>query len=127
MTKSTRQFGNWGEHLAEKYLEERGFEILDRNFRKPCGEIDLICKKGEALHFIEVKTRNRASVEKFGLPQDAVTKLKQRKLIETAFAYLAESGNAERIAWQMDVVSIIYDRERGKARIGFIENAFGES
>lgn len=104
----------------------RGFSILDQNFRRRCGEIDIICRKDETLHFIEVKTRTEASISKFGPPQDAVTKAKQRKLIQTALTFFSESDFERNINWQMDVISIVYRERDRKARIYFIENAFGE-
>lgn len=126
MAKHNRQFGEWGERLAEDFLKSAGFEMLGRNFRKRCGEIDLICRKGGALHFVEVKTRTPESVARFGLPQEAVTKTKQRKLIETALTYLAENGSDGNTAWQIDVISVVR-RDRGaEPQIDFIENAFGE-
>ena len=55
MPSQKRKFGDVGELIAEKYLKERGYEIMDRNFRKTYGEIDLIAKKNGVLVFVEVK------------------------------------------------------------------------
>lgn len=52
------EFGKWGEDLAAKYLEERGFEILARNWRHERKEVDIIAQKEETLYFVEVKTRH---------------------------------------------------------------------
>jgi len=45
MPERNKKFGDWGERLAEDFLVKRGYEILERNFRKRCGEIDIICRK----------------------------------------------------------------------------------
>lgn len=59
MLSSTKQLGNLGEEMAAKYLKKQGYKILDRNFRyKSYGEIDIIAKRREDLHFIEVKNPN---------------------------------------------------------------------
>lgn len=126
MAKRNRQFGDWGERLAERYLSGRGYEVLSRNFQRRCGEIDLICRKDDSLHFVEVKTRTLRSVERFGPPQDAVTGAKRRKIIETARTYLSENGSDTDTAWQIDVVSIICTGREEEARINLIENAVGE-
>jgi putative endonuclease len=126
MAKRNRQFGDWGERLAERYLSDKGYEILGRNFQRRCGEIDLICHKDGSLHFVEVKTRTLRSVERFGPPQDAVTTAKRRKLIETALTYLSEKGDDGNTAWQIDVISIVYAGQKEEARLEFIENAVGE-
>lgn len=52
------EFGKWGEDLAAKYLEERGFEILERNWRHEHKEVDIIAQKDGTLYFVEVKTRH---------------------------------------------------------------------
>ncbi len=51
-------FGKWGEDLAAKYLEERDFEILERNWRHERKEVDIIAQKDDTLYFVEVKTRH---------------------------------------------------------------------
>ena len=127
MPKKNRQFGDWGEKLAENFLRAKGYEILEKNFQKRCGEIDLICRKDDTLHFVEVKTRTEASIRKFGSPEEAVTKTKQQKIIQTALTFLAEKNHAGNINWQTDVISVVYCGKDKKARINFIENAFGES
>lgn len=127
MPKQNRKFGDWGEKLAEDFLLRKEYEILDRNFQKRCGEIDLICRKDDVLHFVEVKTRTEASTQRFGLPEEAVTKKKQQRIIQTAFTYLSEKNYGGKINWQIDVVSIVYYKKDQKAKIKFIKSAFGES
>ncbi len=127
MPKRNRKFGNWGEKLAEEFLLKRNYEILTKNFHKQYGEIDIIAKKEERLHFVEVKTRTVQSIERFGLPEEAVNKIKQKKIIKTALAYLAENDCDRNIDWQIDVVSIIYYGDERRVKISFIKNAFDEN
>jgi putative endonuclease len=127
MPKRNRKFGDWGEKLAEDFLRRHDFDILDKNYLKRCGEIDLICQKDDVLHFVEVKTRTVASTQVFGPPEEAVTRAKQKKLIQTAFTFLAEKEYGGNKNWQIDVISIIYYKTDRKASINFIQNAFGES
>ncbi len=111
--------GRRGERLAERYLGERGYRILARNWRWRKGEIDLIVEKDQELVFVEVKTRRS---HRFGPPEEAITARKQRKLIQTAYAYLNSVGrhNAQ---WRIDVVAIDLNRRAEPARIEHIESA----
>ncbi|MBN2331845.1 MAG: YraN family protein [Deltaproteobacteria bacterium] len=83
---ANQRLGQWGEGLAAVYLEERGLRIVERNFRCPLGEIDLIAQDGDCLVFCEVKTRRSTA---FGQPQEAVALAKQRKIIRSATWYIA--------------------------------------
>lgn len=83
----TTAFGREGETLARAYLEKKGMRFIERNFRRTHGEIDLIMKDGEFLVFVEVKTRRSL---RWGLPIEAVTPLKQRRIRDCAALYYAE-------------------------------------
>lgn len=101
--KAARQgLGRTGERLAMERLIAQGYQIIERNFRCRYGEIDLIAEEGNDLVFIEVKTRRGTS---HGLPEDAVTPTKQRKLIQVATYYLDLHACAER-SWRIDVVAV---------------------
>jgi putative endonuclease len=65
-----QDLGRYGEDQAAIYLQDRGYEIIDRNWRSPVGEIDLVAKDKDRLVFIEVKTRNGSG---FGHPFEAIT------------------------------------------------------
>ena len=82
-----RRKGALWEGEAARYLEEAGYEIVERNYRTRAGEIDLIAHKGNLLVFVEVKMR---SSEAFGRPEEAIDSRKQKKIIEIAQLYLAE-------------------------------------
>ena len=109
---STRSLGRYGEDLACKYLQAKGYKILKRNFRcRRFGEIDIVASKAEVLSFIEVKTR--ASLL-YGMPAEAVTLAKQRKIYRVAQYYLQCEGLTSRIPMlSFDVVEIIVEGAAG--------------
>lgn len=114
-----RGVGQRGEEIAIGALRDAGYEILERNFRTPIGEIDVIGKEGGLLCFIEVKWRRD---ETLGHPAESVTREKQRRLARTAEWYLARKkafGSPARF----DVVAIL-ESEEGQPRIEIIRNAF---
>ena len=82
-----RRLGALGEDAAAKWYEAHGFEILDRNWRVREGEIDLVAWRKPTIVFCEVKTR---SSDRFGVPSEAVTAAKQRRLRTLAARWLAE-------------------------------------
>ena len=113
---STKQDGDWGEALVEKYLSERGCRIVEREWRCRFGEIDLIAEK-----FVEVKLRTNLQ---YGAPREYVTVKKQEKLRAAALLYL--SGRELDVPARFDVAEVYTDvhRSAGKTRIAYIENAF---
>ncbi len=102
--KDTRKaLGSRGEDLAVQYLKKKGFKVIERNYHCSAGEIDLIAREGKTLVFVEIKTRSSSD---YGLPQDAVDRFKQKKMIEVARSYLAERHLTEDIPARFDVVAI---------------------
>lgn len=125
MPSPKRRFGDAGEKIAEKYLREKGYEIIDRNYRKPYGEIDLIAKKDRVLVFIEVKTRDMKHVHNF-LPEQSVNKSKTRKIKKVCRVYLLEKKYSPDQEWQIDIIAISINIESRKARVKHMENAVWE-
>lgn len=111
-SQSTRKLGIYGEDLACKYLQAKGYVILERNFRcRRFGEIDIVASKAGVLSFIEVKTRRSS---RYGKPAEAVTLAKQRKIYRVAQYYLQMRGLASRIpVLSFDVVEIIIEGSAG--------------
>jgi len=112
------KLGLEGERLAEDFLKKQGYKILTRNFRTPFGQIDIIAREKKTICFIEVKSRRSFS---FGLPEEAVSKIKQAKIIKVAIFYLKQNGLLEKRV-RFDVVSILYHKDSYK--INLIRNAF---
>lgn len=100
------KFGADGEKLAADWLEGKGFEILHRNWRHSYYEIDIVAKKNQMLHFIEVKCRNYS----LGNPEDSVTKKKFKNLQKAANEYLFLNPGHKWI--QYDIVSITFFKNK---------------
>ena len=81
----TQKVGKFGEDEAVKYLKQKGYKIIDRNFRCKRGEIDIIALDNDEIVFIEIKARISL---KYGLPAEAVTKNKLKHIYRTAEYYL---------------------------------------
>ena len=99
-----RWLGNKGERLAEKFLLDQGYKILERQWRCSFGEVDLICRDAsKEIVFVEVKTR--ASIGA-GYPEESVTREKLQHILRTAEAYLTEKHLAQS-PFRIDVVAIV--------------------
>lgn len=112
--------GHWGETIAARYLEERGYQIVAFNYRCSYGEVDLICREKQIWCFIEVKTRRSQS--SFGSGYYAVTHEKQRRMTKTALHYLSRYELGEPPV-RFDIVSIEYTSAENY-RITLLKNAF---
>jgi putative endonuclease len=111
--------GRWGEDAAARYLQERGYVVLERNYRAGHAEIDLVAGRDGGIVFVEVKTRSSHS---FAYPEDAVTPRKQAHLLDAAQAYLEAHPDCGE-TWQFDVLAI--ERRPGREpEITHFENVF---
>ncbi len=104
--------------MAAAFLTKRGYKIVEKNFRCPFGEIDLIAWEGETLVFVEVKARSGAQ---FGWPADAVTAQKQAKINRVALAYLQKKKDVTPLC-RFDVVGIV--KAGSDVSITLFQNAF---
>jgi putative endonuclease len=116
--KSRYDLGKEGETVAADYLRECGLKILDRNFRCPLGEIDLIAKDGKTIIFVEVRSRRADS---FWSPEESLTAPKFRRITKAALWYLKRQGAADAFM-RFDVVAVRWTGE--KPEISWIVNAF---
>jgi putative endonuclease len=121
MGLSKEELSKEGEQLAADFLEEKGFEIIERNYRYGHGEIDIIAldPKDNFTVFVEVKTRQNLY---FGEPEYAITKKKQQQVKKVAELYLYDK-EIEQIDCRFDVVTILLEDE-DKPVINYYENAF---
>ena len=119
MLNRSQKLGQRGEALAERHLKKLGYQIVERNYRTPLGEIDLIARDNGTLVFVEVKTRRS---DRYGSPRLAITPHKQKKLSVSALAYLKHTRQNDCKA-RFDVVLI--NTAGDTPEIETIQNAFG--
>lgn len=105
--------------IAAEYLQEKGFEILEKNYRFGKGEIDIVCRDNGVLVFVEVKSRFNLN---YGEPEYAFTKNKQQQVRKMGAAYLYDKGLSE-CECRFDAIAILFDEDKGY-RLNHIENAF---
>jgi len=101
MTKQ-RQVGSHGEALAAQYLDEKGYRIVERNWRFSRAEIDIIAFDGDLLVFVEVKTR---SYDYFGPPEAFVDKKKESLMADAAYQFIDLVNHQGEV--RFDIVSIL--------------------
>lgn len=107
-----REVGQGGEDRAVQHLKKNGYKIVDRNWRNGSGELDIVASRKGQLVFVEVRTIESPH---FGVPEDSVGPVKQRKLARLATAYVQQAKHEG--DWRIDVIAI--DREG----LRHIENA----
>ena len=100
---SSKRTGLYYETQAAVFLEKQGYQILERNFRCPAGEIDLIAKEGGYLCFVEVKYRSERET---GTPEEAVDAKKQKRISRAALYNLMKQGLGDTTPCRFDVVGI---------------------
>lgn len=109
--------GKTGEKIAKNYLINKGYTIIEINYKNKIGEIDIIAMHNDILVFIEVKTRTSY---KYGYAFEAVDIRKQRKIINTSLAYI-KYKNHHNIQFRYDIMEIYLTNN---LKINHIENAF---
>lgn len=133
MTTKKQDTGKLGEDIAVKYLEKHGYKILERNYRKPWGEIDIIASEIVAvisgrnklpqqlpqLVFIEVKAQN---INFEWRPEENITFHKKRQLSKIVATYLKEHRISENQEWRIDVLALKLDFETKDAQVEHIKN-----
>ncbi len=114
-----RDTGSWGESIAAKNLEGKGYTLRHRNWRHDHGELDIVAERDGEIIFVEVRTRHG---DAFGRPEETLTPRKRAKLIATAEAYLHlhEVFDAQ---WRIHVIAIDMDTRNTVTRLEHYENA----
>ncbi len=123
------EIGKKGEDIAAKYLERKGFFVVNRNYRKKWGELDIVAEKNGKVYFVEVKTVSRRS---FGghfeqevnnyRPEDNVHPVKLKRLARTIQTYLLEKYRKSDPEWQFDLICVFLDMEKRVAKVRLMEN-----
>lgn len=120
MTKTAKRgFGDIGENVACVFLEKHGFMVLERNYLRKWGEIDIVCKKGSKMHFVEVKS---VSSETSIRGEENMHPQKIKRLERAIQTYLAEKKID--MDWQLDLVLVNINMITKEAKVQVIENVF---
>ena len=123
-SKHKKKIGALGENMACRFLVKQGFRVLDRNYNKKWGEIDIVAEKDKVLRFIEVKTV--VSVVSYETdryrPEENVHYQKLKRLSRVIQTYLLDKNVSYETGWQIDVLAVFLDLETKKAKFRWIEN-----
>lgn len=114
-----RETGMRGEGLASDFLGKNGYDIVEKNFRCPAGEVDIVARQKDTLVFVEVRTKTSRV---FGSPEESITPAKMEKLRNVAAYYWQSRPNLPE-DWRIDVVAIEMNGRGRVSRIELIENA----
>ncbi len=143
-----QKIGQIGEDFACEYLKKIGYEVIERNYLKKWGEIDIVTKKGNKLHFIEVKSVSRLLgesadeadqnvprvtpvAEQSSLrgrqndnynPEDNMHPWKLQRLSRTIQSYLLDKDIPDNIDWQFDLVTVYIDLNKGRHKVNLLED-----
>lgn len=125
MRTEKREIGDYGESVACKFLMKRNFSILDRNYLKPWGEIDIVAKLADTYHFIEVKTTSADlsvthETRDTWQAEDNIHPAKLKRLCRTIQTYLLDKDIED--DWQLDAIIVKLDDPHKKVKVRFIEN-----
>lgn len=144
----TQKVGALGEELVVKFLVKKGYTILDRNFRRPWGELDVVAKRKGKIHFVEVKSVSASNVDVSNetishetsprekalayirlkrpkdryRPEDNVHANKIKRLSRIIQTYLNGKHVSDETTWQFDVATVYIDERNKKAKINLLEN-----
>jgi len=132
-----RQTGDIGEGVVCKYLEQKGFRILERNYLRKWGEIDIVAEKGDLLSFIEVKSVSRESASHASRdgsrgtspdrqagyrPEENVHPTKLKRLHRAIQTYLLDRKVPDDRPWRVDVACVYLDFSTRRAKVEMLEN-----
>lgn len=126
------EFGSFAEGLAEKFLKDRGYKIISKNYRKPWGEVDIIAEKPAfakssagregIIIFVEVKASDSPAPKGFE-PEKRVNNDKILRIKRAAQTYIQQNNLDDR-SWQIDIIAIELDKDRGTAKITHFKNVW---
>ena len=108
MTTHRIRLGKWGEGVAVRFLQEKGYVLVATNYRCRWGEVDIVAQEGDDLVFVEVRTRRSVL---YGTPEESITAAKARKLVATAQEFL-QAHDQVHAGWRIDLIAIRLDGDR---------------
>ena len=114
--------GKIGEDCACEYLKKQGYKIIDRNYLKKWGEIDIVAKKDKKIHFVEVKSVTHVTNFDGYRPEDNVHPWKLQRLGRVIQSYLLDKDISDDIDWQFDVATIFVNMEKRLSKVTLMED-----
>ena len=127
-TSKTQKTGEIGENIACKFLMKQGFLILDRNYTKKWGEIDIVAEKNKKLYFIEVKSVARETLENVlhettgYRPEENMHPQKLKRFSRTIQTYLLHKKITEEKEWQVNLLVVYLDLKNKKAKVKVVSD-----
>jgi len=124
-TSETQKIGEKGEDIAVMFLVKHGFSVIERNYTKKCGEVDIVAQKDSILHFVEVKTLKKVLSHvkhREYSPFENINAKKFRKFTNTCQIYLFERKVPRETPWQVDVIGVLIDQKTGETEVNILEN-----
>ena len=121
MPSPKRKIGDIGEEVVCKYLETKGFRVLERNYLRKWGEIDIVAEKDQLLSFIEVKSVSREPGKGYR-PEENMHPAKLKRLHRVIQTYLLDRKVPDSREWRVDVACVYLDFSTRKAKVEMLEN-----
>ncbi len=126
-TSKQQKTGEIGEKVAERFLVKHDFSVLDRNYTKKWGEIDIVAQKGNKIFFIEVKSvstdflPSKETIDRYK-PEDNMHPWKLKRLSRTIQTYLLDKKVGDEVEWQVDLFVVYLDLKNKKARVKVVND-----
>ena len=125
-----QKIGKIGEDCACEYLEKNGYKMVDRNYLRKWGELDIVDKKGNKVHFVEVKSVSRETLDNVThetsndsyRPEDNMHPWKLKRLGRAVQSYLLERDVSDDVDWQFDVMTVYVDIDRRLSKAFLLED-----
>ena len=134
-TSETQKIGELGENIATRFLVRHGFIILDRNYTKKWGEIDIVAEKASKLYFVEVKSVSRETLNTFipksyndsderyqHRPEDNMHPWKLKRMSRTIQTYLLSKKIPDEKEWQVDLLGVYLCQKEKRARVKVVSD-----
>lgn len=116
-----QKIGQIGEDEACKYLVGLGYKIIERNYLKKWGEIDIVASKSNKLHFVEVKSVTHVTDNSYRA-EDNLHPWKLQRLSRAIQSYLLDRNVSDETEWQFDVITVQIDKNNGLNKVKIIED-----
>jgi putative endonuclease len=122
VANARQALGKFGEDAAAAYLQRQGYVIVERGWRCPIGELDIVARRGVQLVFVEVRARRGLATA----PEETITPRKRARLAQLAYTYLDAHSLPLDGSWRIDVVAVVVGADGRVLRLTHLESAVGE-